>query len=56
MVVIEERQSGFINHADCADVACTTETSINDFAEGYSTPQLTACGGLAGSGHRSPLI
>lgn len=56
MVVIEERQSGFNNHADCAEVALATEPSTNDFAEGDSTPQLTVCGGQAGSDHQSPSI
>ena len=56
MVVIEERQSGFNNHAGCTAAACTTEPSTNEFAEGYSTPQLIACGGLAGSDHQSPSI
>ena len=45
MVVIEERQSAFNNHADCAVVASTAEPSTNEFVEEYSTPQLTACGG-----------
>lgn len=53
MVVIEERQSGFNNHADCAVVASTTEPSTNEFAEEYSTPQLTACGGTGR--FRSPV-
>ena len=56
IAVIEERQSGFNNHADCADAASTAEPSINDFAEGQSTPQLFACGGQAGSEHLSPSI